>query len=382
MPDGLRQEISKGNLAMHRFCFLPSLILAAALAAPVVEEPGRENRSLRDLEERLAAVQGRKASEPAPAAPHFRFDPDTAGRYQRAYASWLGLPLEWTSDLGMTFVLVPPGTFPMGSPPEEPGHNAGGYDETLHPVRLTRPFYLSQYETSVALFRRFVQATGYRTDTEKNGGGHAHDDKAVWEHRPGTSWLKPGFACPFDLKDTHPVVHVSHADSRQFCLWLQEQVKAPGLTFDLPTEAQWEWACRAGSGSRYWWGADEDRTGRVANVGDQSLKRLHPAWLRTIMPMDDGHPFLAPVGSYQPNAFGLCDMLGNVWEFCATRYGPYPRELVTDPVEGDPKRGFAVRGGGWSNTAHDVRCASRNADPPHFGHSNLGFRVAIQLPLP
>jgi formylglycine-generating enzyme required for sulfatase activity len=95
--------------------------------------------------------------------------------------------------------------------------------------------------------------------------------------------------------------------------------------------------------------------------------------------MDDGHAFLAPVGSYRANAFGLHDMLGNVWEFCATRYGPYPPKPAADPGDLDKKRGFAVRGGGWSNVAADVRCASRNADPPHFGHSNLGFRIAATL---
>jgi formylglycine-generating enzyme required for sulfatase activity len=72
-------------------------------------------------------------------------------------------------------------------------------------------------------------------------------------------------------------------------------------------------------------------------------------------------------------------MLGNVWEFRSTRYGPYPKGPVTDPMAGDPKRGFAVRGGGWSNIAKDARCATRNADPPHFCHSNLGFRVALLL---
>jgi formylglycine-generating enzyme required for sulfatase activity len=150
---------------------------------------------------------------------------------------------------------------------------------------------------------------------------------------------------------------------------------------DLPTEAQWEWACRAGSAARYWWGAEEDTTGKVANVGDRSLKRMHPDWPRTVMAMDDGHAFVAPVGFYRANAFGLHDMLGNVWELCSTRYGPYPKGPVTDPVDGDPKRGFAVRGGGWSNMAGDVRCATRNADPPHFCHSNLGFRAALVLPV-
>jgi sulfatase modifying factor 1 len=109
---------------------------------------------------------------------------------------------------------------------------------------------------------------------------------------------------------------------------------------------------------------------------------VHPGWPRTVMPMNDGHAFLAPTGSYRANAFGLYDMLGNVWEFCSTRAGRYPARPVTDPGDADARRGFAVRGGGWSNSAADVRCATRNADPPHFGHSNLGFRVAVQLPLP
>jgi formylglycine-generating enzyme required for sulfatase activity len=268
----------------------------------------------------------------------------------------------------MTFVLIPPGTFVMGSPASEPGHGSGGYDETAHEVTLTRPFYLGKHEVTVGQFRKFVEATNYVTDGEKNGGGHAHDERAGWKHRPGTSWRKPGYAGPFELKDEHPVVHVSHNDAIAFCAWLQKEAGDERRTYRLPTEAQWEWACRAGSHSRFWWGADEDTTGKFANVGDRQLKKVHPDWPRSIMEMDDGHAFPAPVGTYR----------ANVWEFCSTRYGPYPKKPVTDPEDGDPKRGFAVRGGGWSNVAADVRCATRNADPPTFCHSNLGFRVAIE----
>jgi sulfatase modifying factor 1 len=316
-----------------------------------------------------------------PPAPKFPFDADAARKYQKEYALWLGLPVAFANGQGMSFVLVPPGTFQMGSPHDEPGHNAGGYDETLHEVTLTRPFYLGKHEVTVGQFRRFVDAARYVTDGEKNGGGHAHDERAVWKHRPGTSWRKPGYAGAYTPSDNHPVVHVSHTDAKAFCRWLMERSGAAApWNYDLPSEAQWEWACRAGSGARYWWGPDEDGTGKVANVGDRSLKRVHPDWPRTTMPMDDGYAFAAPVGSYRANGFGLHDMLGNVWEFCATHYGAYPKNPVTDPAGGDPKRGFAVRGGGWSNVAADGRCATRNADPPHFCHSNLGFRVALSIP--
>ena len=247
--------------------------------------------------------------------PPFPFSREDARRYQESYADWAGLPVEWKNELGMTFVLIPPGTFLMGSPAEESGHKP---DETLHAVTLTKPFYLSRYETTVGQFRRFVEAEQYITDGENNGGGHAHDERAEWKHCDGTSWRKPGYAVLVEMCDEHPVVHVSHTDSRNYCRWLAEHAAAGlprPMIYDLPTEAQWEWACRAGSATRFWWGADDDRSGKVANVGDQALKRTHPQWPRTIMPMDDGHAFPAPVGSYQANGFGLHDMLGNVWEF-------------------------------------------------------------------
>jgi|GEM_PF-77591 formylglycine-generating enzyme required for sulfatase activity/outer membrane protein assembly factor BamB/dienelactone hydrolase len=319
-----------------------------------------------------------------PIPPSFPFDAATARKYQQQYSDWSGLPLELIDSAGIQFVLVPPGEFQMGSPEDEPGHSESSYDETLHPVRLTRPFYLSRYETTVGQFARFVQSTGFLTDGEKNGGGNAHDDRAVWKHRPGTSWRKPGFAGPFELSDRQPIVHVSHFDARMFCRWLRDSDPAPDglppVRYGLPTEAQWEWACRAGAGTRFAWGSDVDDTGRRLNVGDERLKHHQPKWPRETMPMSDGFAFPAPVGRYEANAFGLHDMLGNVWEFCSTHYGPYPRELSVDPGDLDPKRGFAVRGGGWSNSPNDVRCATRNADPPHFCHSNLGFRVSIQLP--
>lgn len=316
-----------------------------------------------------------------PPQPPFPCNAAAANDYQRRYARWVGWDVEFVNKEGITFTLIPPGTYRMGSPAGEEGRKD---DETQHTVTLTRPFYLSIHETTHEQFKRFVAATEYVTDGEKNGGGHAHDAKAEWKHRPGTNWRQPGFAGPFEMNGKHPVVHVSHADALAYCRWLEGEAPLKlnhGIRaeYGLATEAQWEWACRAGSSSGFWWGEDDDMTGRLLNAGDRALKKVHPEWPREIMPMNDGHAFLAPVGTYARNGFGLYDMLGNVWEFCSTKAGPYGSENTVNPGDLDPKAGFAVRGGGWSNVPGDCRSAGRNADGPHFCHSNLGFRVAIQL---
>ncbi len=340
-----------------------------------LKNPAKKKEPLPPLPAKLPATKG-----DAPAAPKFPFDAATAKRYQREYAAWLGVPVECANDLGMEFVLVPPGTFLMGTPEDEPGRNGAEYAEgPLHPVTLTKPLYLGKHEVTVGQFRAFVEAAKYETDGEKNGGGNAHDEKAVWKHRPGTNWKKPGFSGPYEQKDTHPVVHVSWTDANAFCKWLGLRETPSARVYGLPTEAQWEWACRAGTATRYWWGNEEDKTGKVANVCDRTLKKIHTEWPRVAMPMDDGYAFVAPVGSYRPNPFGLHDMIGNVWEFCSTHFGTYTKDAVTDPGDIDPKRGHAVRGGGWSNEPKDVRSGVRNADPPHFCHSNLGFRDAVTL---
>lgn len=329
-----------------------------------------------ECERALLILWRQKREGDPPAAPKFPFTPLQARAYQLDYARWAGLPRTVTNGDGITLMLIPPGTFRMGSPAQEKGR---AKDEEPVTVTLTMPFYLAKHELTIAQFRRFVERTGHVTDGERNNGGHAHDEKAVWINRPGTSWKKPGYAGKFTLLDNHPVVHVSHDDATAFCRWATSRGDSR-LRYTLPTEAQWEWACRAGSDQRFWWGDGLDHVSRRANVGDKSLKRIHPQWPRTTVEGDDEHPYVAPVGTYAANAWFLHDVIGNVWEFCSTKSGPYPKGPVKDPGDLDQKRGFAVRGGGWSNEIHDCRCATRNADPPRFCHSNLGFRVALVLP--
>ena len=155
----------------------------------------------------------------------------TAHDYQAAYARWAGLPVRVTNGDGITLVLVPPGTFRMGSPAQEKGRSK---DEEAFTATITRPFYLGKHELTVGQFRRFVERTSHVTDGERNGGGNAHDEKAVWKHRPGTSWKKPGFAGPYKMRDDHPVVHVSHDDATAYCRWATIR-GGSRLRYALPT---------------------------------------------------------------------------------------------------------------------------------------------------
>ncbi len=277
----------------------------------------------------------------------------------------------FVNSLGVTLVRIPPGSFHMGSRlvPEEVAARFGGrpvncVDEHPRHVRvIDRPLYVSACEVTVAQFREFVQATAYETDAEREGWAFAYAD-AVARRVDGRSWRNPGFPQGED----HPVVCVSWHDAHAFCRWLSERERRP---YRLPTEAEWEYACRAGTQTVFWWGDAMDTTGRVANVADAG--HLQPAAGYVVMPMDDGHEFTSPVGRYRANAFGLFDMIGNVSEWCADAYGPYPGAAWS---AGDSP-GRVARGGSWYNVAYYCRCAYRYCVVPADRYPNVGFRVVL-----
>ena len=153
-----------------------------------------------------------------------------------------------------------------------------------------------------------------------------------------------------------------------------------GKRYGLPTEAQWEYACRAGTTTRYWCGDDPEGLATVANVADGTAKAKYPQW--ATIEAKDGFVFTAPVGRYQPNPFGLCDMHGNVWEWCADwfdkeYYKQSPRDDPAGPTVGSNR---VNRGGGWINDAWECGAANRGWDIPSNRIVNLGFRVALQPP--
>ncbi len=274
------------------------------------------------------------------------------------------------NSLDMKLMLIPAGEFLMGSPDTD--KDAFDNEKPQHRVRITRPFYLGVHEVTRGQFRRFVDDSGYQTEAEKDGkGGWGwNGDAKKFEQNPKYTWLNPGF----DQTDEHPVVNVSWNDAVAFAEWLSRK---EGVTYRLPTEAEWEYACRAGTTTKYCNGNDPEGLAAVANIADGTLKTKYPNWSSSIA-AQDGFIYTAPVGRYNPNAWGLFDMQGNVWEWCSDGYAAdyYKRSPVDDPQGPDGASIRVHRGGGWSDGPRLARSASRIRFVPEDRNFGLGFRLA------
>lgn len=233
----------------------------------------------------------------------------------------------WTEPhTGMEFVLVPAGTFRMGSPSDEPFREA---QETAHPVTLTRPFYLGRYEVT----------------------------QGQWEAVTGENpsrYLECGPDCP--------VENVSYEEIQGF---LSELERLTGERLRLPTEAEWEYACRTGGDSVF--GLGEAISSSAANFdGRDPYPGARPGPFRSAP---------TPVGSFDPNAWGLHDMNGNVWEWCEDEHCPYPDSPVTDPLGRCGAELLVIRGGSWYYGPDSARCALRYHHRPMDDGPSLGFRL-------
>jgi formylglycine-generating enzyme required for sulfatase activity len=166
---------------------------------------------------------------------------------------------------------------------------------------------------------------------------------------------------------------VSWNDAVAFCEWLSRK---EGKTYRLPTEAQWEYACRAGTTTRYYSGDDAETLAQVGNVADGTAKAKFPAW-KTIQARD-GYVFTSPVGSFRANAFGLYDMHGNAWQWCYDWYDSsyYAKSPVDDPTGAESGSNRVLRGGGWDRYAGHCRSANRLRGTPVDRDDYLGFRVS------
>jgi formylglycine-generating enzyme required for sulfatase activity/uncharacterized caspase-like protein len=271
-------------------------------------------------------------------------------------------------SIGMRLALIPAGEFMMGSSDDD--DDADDDETPRHRVRITRPFYLGTTEVAVGQFRRFVAATGHRTEAELDGrGGHGwNESRSKFEVDPKYTWRNPGFP----QTDEHPVTNVSWNDAVAFCEWLSAK---EGKVYRLPTEAEWEYACRAGTTTRYTSGADPETLVSVGNVADGTARTRFPQW--TTIASRDGQLFTAPVGHFRANAWGLYDMHGNVGEWCRDGYdGRYYQESPGNdpPGPAQPLR-RVYRGGSWADDPRYARSARRVGVNPDYFYYDLGFRV-------
>ena len=294
-----------------------------------------------------ATNTGQWATSPGP-------DPSIASTAQRLLADVKlpQFPKDLTLDLGggvkMEMVLVPAGEFDMGS------NEGPGEERPVHKVKISKPFYTGKYEVTVAQFRAFVDATKYQTEAEKAGNKGWGWDRG-WKELTGVNWKMPNFP----PEGNYPVCLISWDDAQEFVKWASKQT---GRKVSLPSEAQWEYACRAGTTAKF-------------NLGDQDSDLEQAAWFR----MNSGVQTNA-VGQKKPNAWGLYDMHGNVWEWCADWYANYSAETAADP-QGPEQGQFRVqRGGSWISDPGFCRSAYRASNAPDARLDSIGFRVVGSLP--
>ncbi len=249
-----------------------------------------------------------------------------------------------SGELGPKMVVLPSGSFMMSSTKETDGYERYD-DEHQHPVTIEKPFAMGQYPVTNAQYRQFKPE---------------HDSGSYKEHSLNG--------------DDQPVVEVSWHDAVAYTRWLSEQT---GKTYRLPTEAEWEYAARAGTKTRRFWGDDANQACEYANVHDRKSKHVFNFdWSHHHC--DDGHAVTSPVGRFKPNGFKLYDMLGNVWEWTCSEYDDsYAGAEKRCQSEGDASR--SLRGGSGDNEPRNVRSASRYRFWPSLRNDSFGFRLAQDL---
>ncbi len=317
-------------------------------------------------------------------------------------------------------VYIPPGDFIMGSTAEEKkwavGEEGGakfssgggvreGYEGEPRPMRVKEGFWMGRTAVTIGQFRAFADATKYVSDAEKPGGSTMCFDHNwtpdpkdpgrpphPWVAMSDKSWRDSNHGVPH--REDYPVACVSYNDMKAFCEWLtkkeQEAGTLPkGLVYRLPTEAEWEYACRGGrkDSSYFWWGNSlEDAKGRLNISAMDNLPGRDYPWSGAKLPWKDGYPMVSPVDHYGErgrNGFGLADMCGGIWEFVIDDFDPaggHEEVRYLDPEKKTVSRPVC-RGGNFYDVPGNARCAVRlGIHSVTYSDSRDGFRICLGSP--
>ncbi len=334
-----------------------------ALIAELVTAGVRINSDLLQADARLRDVRGRLDSALASTPAVVPFDATQAKIFQSAWAKHLDVPVEYTNAMGMKFRLIPPGTFLMGATEDEIRQlsrdleqaNASDFDKFVarfagpqHWVKITQPYYLASHEVTVGQYREFIEASRHIPTMEQLGVKRFHWQDCAIEPNP----------------TKRAVIGVSWDDASAFCRWAS---KKHGLKYELPTEAQWEYACRAGTTTLWSFGNDVAELAEYAVIGRDSF------WPAEV------------VGTKKPNPFELWDMHGNADEWCLDwhdsefyRTGP-PNDPVCLANPKDKNSGRVARGGTSHSTPWWTRSATRPWDFPATPNNPKGFRPTLTV---
>ena len=290
-------------------------------------------------------------------------DKSKAQGHQAEWAKHLGMPVQITNSIGMKLALIPPGEFEMGSPKELIAEELKAHigqqwytdhvpeEGPKHRVRITRPFYFGVFVVTQGEYQRVMG-----TNPSEFAVTGKEKDKVAGQNTK-----------------RFPVEHVSWGEAVEFCRKLSQmpEEKAAGRTYRLPSEAEWEYACRAENAGRWFFSAQPSPfPGDFDQLGDFG-------WL-----CDNSGMTMHAVGGRRPNAWGLYDMYGNVFEWCLDWYGPeyYSKSAVDDPAGPPTGSDRVVRGGAWNRTSWECRSSYRGRFGPLSRSNNVGFRVFLVLP--
>ena len=276
---------------------------------------------------------------------------------------------------GPRMVVVPHGGFSMGA--VDGDRDAEDSERPRRNLRFERGFALSLHEITVAQFRRFVEATGYRSRAERRGFSMAYDERSGnFVRRSGVDWRSDFAGAP--AAANLPVVHVSARDAQAYADWLAE---VSGERYRLPSEAEFEYALRAGGRGRYPWGDDAPPAGTGNLTGGKDRSPGGRGWSNAFDGYGDGHWGPAPVGGFTANAFGLHDLEGNVSEWVADCWhDSYRRAPTSGAAWVNPGcRMQVVRGGAWASSPPQTRSSWRAPSPVDNTNARVGFRVARDI---